>query len=105
MTVAEEMAAALQLSDNTATNLLLKEVSGLAALTRYCRSLGDKVSRLDRNETTLNTNIPSDARDTTAPLAMSKIMAKLVFGNALTPISNNKLRRLLIGNNTGDAQI
>jgi len=90
MTVAEAMSAALQLSDNTATNLLLKKVGGPVAVTNYFRSLGDKVSRLDRNEPALNSNILGDARDTTTPLAMSKNVAKLVFGDALMPLSNNK---------------
>ena len=36
------------------------------------RSLGDKVTRLDRNEPTLNESIPGDPRDTTTPTGPRK---------------------------------
>ena len=46
MTVAELCEATLQLSDNAAANLLMKQIGGPAAVTAYARRLGDAVTRL-----------------------------------------------------------
>ncbi|MFD8371110.1 serine hydrolase [Streptomyces sp. NPDC059688] len=72
MTVGDLCAAAIQYSDNAAGNLLLREIGGPAGLTRFLRSLGDDVSRLDRWEPELNTAIPGDLRDTTTPRATDR---------------------------------
>lgn len=105
LTVAEANRASVQLSDNTAANLLLASVGGPAALTQFLRQLGDKSSRLDRTEPTLNTNLPDDPRDTTSPQAMAQTIAKLVFAEVLKPASKQRLQRLLIGNTTGASAI
>ena len=55
MTLDGLCAAAIEYSDNTAANLLLQTIGGPDGLTRYVRSLGDSVTRLDRIEPTLNT--------------------------------------------------
>jgi beta-lactamase class A len=91
MTAGELCAAAIELSDNTAGNLLLAAIGGPAGLTSYARSLGDTVTRLDRNEPTLNTAIPGDLRDTTSPAAMLSNLDKLLNGNALTKTSRDTL--------------
>jgi len=83
--------AAILVSDNTAANLLLDTIGGPAGLTAYFRSLGDSVSRLDRNEPTLNTAIPGDPRDTTTPGAMVNTMKRLLVDDALSPTSRGQL--------------
>jgi beta-lactamase class A len=65
LTIEELSAAAIEYSDNTAANLLLNAVGGPEAVTACVRSLGDTATRLDRNEPSLNTNLPKDVRDTT----------------------------------------
>ncbi len=105
MSVSELCAATLQYSDNTAANLLLKRVGGPAGLTRYIRALGDKTTRLDRNEPSLNTNITGDLWDTTTPIAMLNSMQTLLVGNALSINSKKQLTKWLIGNTTGDAKL
>src|SRR6202451_1846698 len=50
MTVADLCAAAIDWSDNTAANLVLQSIGGAAGFTQFARSLGDEVTRLDRNE-------------------------------------------------------
>lgn len=105
ITVAEANQASVQLSDNTAANLLLDKLGGPSQLTSMFRSLGDSVSRLDRREPDLNTNVSGDPRDTTTPGAMARIVAKLVYGNYLSTAGREQLQRLLIGNNTGDSTI
>lgn len=83
--------AVVVVSDNTAANLLLDTLGGPAGLTAYFRSLGDSVSRLDRNEPSLNTAIPGDLRDTTTPRAMVGTMKRLLVGDALSAPSRGRL--------------
>jgi beta-lactamase class A len=54
--------AALQYSDNTALNLLLKLPGGSAAVNRFARSVGDEVFRLECRAPELNSALPTDER-------------------------------------------
>jgi len=94
-------AAAIQQSDNTAGNLLLRTIGGPEGLTRYARSLGDKDTRLDRVEPFLNSAMPGDERDTTTPAAMLEDLRVLLAGDALTPAARDQLDAWLAGNETG----
>jgi beta-lactamase class A len=105
MTNAELCAAALQYSDNTAGNLLLKQIGGPAGLTAYARSLGDDVFRLDRWETELNSAIPGDPRDTTSAVAMMRTLRKLALGDGLAPPQRKLLIDWMLGSTTGDTRI
>ncbi|HHL2520165.1 TPA: class A beta-lactamase BlaA [Yersinia enterocolitica] len=105
MTVSELCAATIQYSDNTAANLLIKELGGLAAVNQFARSIGDQMFRLDRWEPDLNPARPNDPRDTTTPAAMAASMNKLVLGDALRPAQRSQLAVWLKGNTTGDATI
>lgn len=87
MMVGALCAAAIEYSDNTAANLLLASLGGPGGVTTYARSLGDSVTRLDRNEPTLNTSIPDDPRDTTTPAAMMADLNVLTQGTALSSSS------------------
>ncbi|WP_373305752.1 class A beta-lactamase [Streptomyces filipinensis] len=104
MTVAELCAAAIQYSDNAAGNLLLREIGGPAGLTRFFRSLGDQVSRLDRWETDLGSAIPGDLRDTTTPQALGRSFERLTLGRALTGADRERLVGWLKGNTTSAAR-
>lgn len=105
MTVAELCAAALQYSDNTAGNLLIRLIGGPAAVTKFARSTGNNMFRLDRWETALNTAIPHDPRDTATPESMARSLRAFTLGNALTPDSRAQLIKWLGGNTTGDKRI
>ncbi|MGY0504075.1 class A beta-lactamase [Luteimonas sp. e5] len=105
MTVREANLASLQLSDNTAANLLLARLGGPGSVTKFFRLLGDNVSRLDRNEPALNSNLDGDVRDTTTPGSMSRNVARLVYGDVLHSRSREELARMLVGNTTGDSTI
>jgi len=91
MRLAELCEAAITVSDNTAGNLLLASLGGPAGLTRYVRSLGDRKTRLDRTEPTLNQATPGDPRDTTTPAAMLGNLQTLLTGAALSPASRLQL--------------
>ncbi|MFE7156164.1 class A beta-lactamase [Streptomyces sp. NPDC057636] len=105
MTVRELCDAAITYSDNTAANLLMRRIGGPAGVTAFARSLGDSVTRLDRWETDLNTNLPGDRRDTTTPAAMTEDLRALVLGDALHPLDRGQLTRWLVENTTGDKRI
>ena len=105
MTVGAMCAAAVEASDNTAANLLLRELGGPEALTRFVRSLGDAATRLDRNEPSLNSNEPGDPRDTTTPAAMVGTVKRLLLGDALTPSSRKQLEAWLVASTTGKARL
>jgi beta-lactamase class A len=105
MSLAEICEAAMVVSDNTAGNLLLAVLGGPAGLTAYARSLGDNVTRLDRNEPTLNEAAPDDPRDTTSPLAMLSNLRTLVTGKVLSPASTEHFVGWLVGNKTGDTRL
>ena len=105
MTIEALCAAAIEVSDNTAGNLLLHAVGGPAGLTRYARSLGDTVTRFDRTEPTLNTAIPGDPRDTTTPAAMIALANRILVGDALSHASRTLLLQWLRASTTGGARI
>ena len=106
MTVAEICDAAMTWSDNTAGNLLLASIGGPAGLTAFTRGLGDQVTRLDRNEPSLNQASPGDPRDTTSPNAMASNFEKLVLGTgALSAASREQLTAWLVANKTGDTRL
>jgi beta-lactamase class A len=105
MTVAELCAAALEYSDNTAANLLLHSLLGPAGVTKFARSLKDPITRLDRNEPTLNTAIPGDLRDTTTPAAMAQDMIALQLGTRLSPRMRARLKTWLLGCKTDGTKL
>ncbi|GGV19183.1 beta-lactamase [Kitasatospora herbaricolor] len=100
MTVADLCAAAVDHSDNTAANLLLRELGGPGAVTRFCRSVGDEVTRLDRWEPELNSAEPGRVTDTSSPRAIGRTYARLTRGGALRPGDAKRLTGWLLGNTT-----
>ncbi len=105
MTLAEACAAAIDWSDNTAANLILQAIGGPTGFTQFARSLDDNVTRLDRNEPSLNTAIPGDERDTTSPRAMAEDMRRVLIGDVLSEASRRQLTAWLIGDKVGDKRL
>lgn len=104
MSIAELTKAAVEVSDNSAANLLLTMVGGPEGLTVFFRAHGDAVTRLDRTEPTMNENAPGDPRDTTSPAAMAGLMARLLFRD-LPASDATTLRGWLNASTTGDRRI
>lgn len=100
MTVEALCAAAVSQSDNLAGNLLLRELGGPTAITRFTRSLGDRVTRLDRWEPALNSAEPWRTEDTTNPRAIGETYARLVLGDALPRGDRDRLTGWLLANTT-----
>ena len=105
MTLAALCAAAIEWSDNTAANLMLKQLGGPQAVTNYARGLRDPLTRLDRTEPTLNTAIPGDPRDTTSPAAMLADMNRILTGDALSRTSRQQLLEWMLACRTADNRI
>lgn len=84
-------AGIVERSDNSGANLLLRRIGGPEALTRFLRACGDPVTRLDRYEMELNSNLPGDPRDTTSPAAMARLARRLVLGDILSRENRTRL--------------
>jgi beta-lactamase class A len=97
--------ATITTSDNTAANVLLKQIGGPAGMTRYYRSLGDPVGRLDRYETALNDWKPGEKRDTITPAFIARDLRKLTVGKALVPEDRRRLIDWMKANTTGGERI
>ena len=100
MTLGDLCAAAVELSDNTAANLILASLGGPAGVTGFIRRLGDSVTRLDRTEPTLNRPAPGGL-DTTTPASMTGLWRRLVLGDALSPSARAQLNAWLAACQTG----
>ncbi|ART70920.1 class A beta-lactamase [Mycobacterium dioxanotrophicus] len=100
MSIGELCQAALQHSDNTAGNLLLKMIDGPPGITAFARSIGDDRTRLDRWETALNSAIPGDPRDTSTPAALGAGYRALLAGDVLSPPQRQQLEDWMRGNET-----
>ena len=105
MTIADLCAAAIDWSDNTAGNLVLQAIGGPAGFTQFARSLGDSVTRLDRNEPALNAATPGDERDTTSPRAMAEDIRQVLLGDLLSDASRRQLQAWLIDDKVGDKRL
>jgi beta-lactamase class A len=105
ISVGDLCAAVIEVSDNPAANLLLRLIGGPAGLTHYLRGIGDSVTRLDRYELELNTNLPGDPRDTTTPHAMVGSVQTLLTRDVLNEESRARLIQWLRGSKTGMGRI
>lgn len=101
MTIAELCQAMVEVSDNTAANLVLTRLGGPSSLTAFCRSFGDQATRLDRNEPSLNTNFAGDQRDTTTPRAMAQTLQTLLTGDVLSRAAKDTLIGWMVNSKTG----
>ncbi|WP_414675526.1 class A beta-lactamase [Lentzea sp.] len=105
MTVSALCEATITYSDNCAANLLLTELGGPTAITRFSRSIGDPVTRLDRFEPELNSAEPGRVTDTTSPRAIGQSYARLTLGHALDRADAAQLTNWLLANTTGGKRI
>ncbi|WP_343617198.1 class A beta-lactamase [Novosphingobium sp.] len=101
LSVSEMCQAIVEQSDNTCANLLLASVGGPAALTAFWRAIGNRDTRLDDTEPSLNTTPPDGLRNTTTPVAMASILRQLLLGQVLSNDARGRLRNWMIGCQTG----
>lgn len=106
MTVRQLCAAAIEYSDNTAMNLLVKKMGSLQAMNAFARSIGDRSFRQDHGwpDEALSGK-PGDKNDSTTPAAMLNSLQKLTLGDILAPYQRELLVTWLKMNTTGNARI
>ncbi|MFF0314889.1 class A beta-lactamase [Micromonospora sp. NPDC005252] len=93
--------AAVRYSDNTAGNLLLRQLGGPQKFEKELREVGDKVTDPARYETELNEAKPGDRRDTSTARALTQDLRAYAVGDALEPADRDILNGWLRGNTTG----
>ncbi|MBQ0215935.1 class A beta-lactamase [Alcaligenes faecalis] len=101
VSAAQLCAITMRNSDNTAANGVLEMLGGPQAVTSFLRTIGDTVTRLDRNEPSLNEATPGDLRDTTTPQAMVQTLQSLVLGDAFKTSDRDRLTDWLRHNEVG----
>jgi beta-lactamase class A len=105
MSLAAVMTAAIEVSDNTALNLMLKQLGGPATMQAALRGLSDTTTNTDRTEPTVNSALPGDVRDTSSPRALAQDLRAYALGDALTPQRRAMLTSWLSANTTGGQYI
>lgn len=105
MTIAGLCRAAVELSDNPAANILLRELGGLESFGSWYQRIGDTVTRVDRYETALNSALPGDPRDTTSPAQTVANLERILLGGLLAPPLLQLLETWLLETPTGAGRI
>ncbi|MDZ5610385.1 class A beta-lactamase [Bacillus pseudomycoides] len=105
MTLWEIADAAIRYSDNTAGNLLFKELDGPKGFEKKLRQIGDRVTKVDRFEPDLNEATPGDIRDTSTAKALATNLKAFTVGNILPTEKRKILTDWMRGNTTGDQLI
>ncbi|MFI5805035.1 class A beta-lactamase [Streptomyces sp. NPDC051561] len=105
MTLGELCDAAVRYSDNTAANLLFDHVGGPKGLDAALTKIGDRVTRMDREEPELSRWVPGEKRDTSTPRALAGDLRAFVLGDVLQKPERAQLTKWLRTNTTGDATI
>lgn len=105
MTLRALCGAAIRHSDNTAANLLFRELGGPSGLDAALERIGDHVTHVDRVEPALNSAVPGDIRDTSTPRAMATSLREFTLGDVLPPAKREILTEMLVTNTTGEELI
>ncbi|HDR7636882.1 TPA: class A beta-lactamase [Bacillus mycoides] len=102
MTLKELADASIRYSDNTAQNLILKQLGGPSEFKKSLREIGDTVTNPERFEPELNEVQPGDTRDTSTPKALATSLQAYALGDILSVEKRNFLIDLMKRNTTGD---
>jgi beta-lactamase class A len=105
MVLADVCSASVEWSDNTAANLMLQVLGGPQGVTAFIRTLGDNVTRLDRNEPSLNVVGPGEVHDTSTPASMVGLLSAVLFGQVLSPDSRARLEGWMLSAKVGEHRI
>ena len=105
LTLGELCAAAVEWSDNTAANLMLKVLGGPEVVTSFIRSTGDQITRLDNIETALNVVRPGEVHDTTTPSSMVGLLNSVVLGKVLSAESRSRLEGWMLDAKVGELRL
>ncbi|MFC9414890.1 class A beta-lactamase [Bacillus mobilis] len=102
MTLKELADASIRYSDNTAQNLILKQLGGPSEFKKSLREIGDSITNPERFEPELNEVQPGDTRDTSTPMALATSLQTYTLSDILPIEKRNFLIDLMKRNTTGD---
>jgi beta-lactamase class A len=105
LTLGELCAAAVEWSDNTAANLMLKVLGGPQAVTSFIRSTGDQITRLDNIEPALNVVRPGEVHDTTTASSMAGLLDSVVLGKVLSAENRSRLEGWMLDAKVGELRL
>ena len=101
LTIRQLMQAAVEVSDNPAANILIREMGGIAVWRAWWPTFGDTTTVISRLEPDLNTALPDDPRDTCLPDQTLANIRELAFGDRLTPEHDQMIQSWLTASPTG----
>lgn len=102
LTVEQLCQSTVEVSDNPAANILIRELGGLDAMRGWYASIGDEVTRVDRLEPGLNR--PDGDKDTTTPAQVVRNLQRLFIGGGVGA-HRDRLTRWLTDSPTGPNRI
>jgi beta-lactamase class A len=105
LTLRELMQAAVEVSDNPAANILIREMGGIAVWRSWWPTFGDTTTVISRLEPDLNTALPNDPRDTCLPEQTLANIREMAFSDRLTPEHDALLHGWLTASPTGPKRI
>lgn len=105
LTIRQLMQAAVEVSDNPAANILIREMGGIAVWRSWWPTFGDTTTVISRLEPDLNTALPNDPRDTCLPDQTIANIRELAFSDRLTPEHDQLITGWLIASPTGPNRI
>ena len=106
MTVQALCAAAISFSDNTAMNLLLKQIGGTKGMAGFAHSIGNASFRQDNGwPDEAFSGGKNNLEDSSTPKDMTDSLQKLTLGNALGKDQQTLLTHWLINTHTGAKRI
>ena len=105
LTIQQLMKAVVEVSDNPAANILIRELGGIDAMRSWYRSIGDHSTTVDRLEPMMN-RLDGD-KDTITPFQSATNLRHLLLGpgSPLTTVSRTLLMSWMIASPTGAARI
>ncbi|WJE50701.1 class A beta-lactamase [Bacillus cereus] len=101
MTLKELADASIRYSDNTAQNLILKQLGGPSEFKKSLRAIGDTVTNPERFEPELNEVPPGDTHDTSTPKALATSLQAFALGDVLSTEKRELLIDWMKRNTTG----
>ncbi|KMP91072.1 beta-lactamase [Bacillus wiedmannii] len=102
MNLKELADASIRYSDNTAQNLILKQLGGPSEFKKSLREIGDSVTNPERFEPELNEVQPDDTRDTSTAMALATSLQTYALSDILPIEKRSFLIDLMKRNTTGD---
>jgi len=105
LTIRELMQAAVEVSDNPAANILIREMGGIAVWRSWWPTFGDTTTVISRLEPDLNTALLNDPRDTCLPDQTIANIRELAFSDRLTPEHDQLISGWMIASPTGANRI